>query len=117
MLFAIHVASETVTVSQVSQGWELSSAADLDLLRQNTQPCAPWCSCSLSICLMQELFGRDGFEYRMFQMFQSSTKDLLFSDDTACLANLQDKAAYRKYLGPEYLMTIANMGQCLHSGE
>ncbi|XP_032189353.1 inhibitor of carbonic anhydrase-like isoform X1 [Mustela erminea] len=63
----------------------------------------------------QELFGRDGFEYRMFQMFQSSTKDLLFSDDTACLANLQDKAAYRKYLGPEYLMTIANMGQCLHS--
>ncbi|XP_073755983.1 inhibitor of carbonic anhydrase isoform X3 [Callorhinus ursinus] len=63
----------------------------------------------------QELFGRDGFEYRMFQMFQSSTKDLLFSDDTACLANLQDKTTYRKYLGPEYLTAIANMGQCLHS--
>ncbi|XP_077927800.1 inhibitor of carbonic anhydrase-like isoform X3 [Halichoerus grypus] len=63
----------------------------------------------------QELFGRDGFEYRMFQMFQSSTKDLLFSDDTACLANLQDKTTYRKYLGPEYLAAIANMGQCLHS--
>ncbi|XP_064443582.1 inhibitor of carbonic anhydrase-like [Mirounga angustirostris] len=63
----------------------------------------------------QELFGRDGFEYRMFQMFQSSTKDLLFSDDTACLANLQDKTIYRKYLGPEYLTAIANMGQCLHS--
>uniref|UniRef100_A0A452RUH3 Transferrin-like domain-containing protein n=1 Tax=Ursus americanus TaxID=9643 RepID=A0A452RUH3_URSAM len=63
----------------------------------------------------QELFGRDGFEYRMFQMFQSSTRDLLFSDDTACLANLQDKTTYRKYLGPEYLKAIANMGQCLHS--
>ncbi|XP_038288310.1 inhibitor of carbonic anhydrase isoform X1 [Canis lupus familiaris] len=63
----------------------------------------------------QELFGRNGFEYRMFQMFQSSSKDLLFSDDTACLANLQDGTTYRKYLGPEYLKALDNMGQCLHS--
>ncbi|XP_047730731.1 inhibitor of carbonic anhydrase-like isoform X2 [Prionailurus viverrinus] len=63
----------------------------------------------------QELFGRNGFEYRMFQMFESSNKDLLFSDDTACLANLQDEITYRKYLGPEYLMAIANMKPCLHS--
>ncbi|XP_030185950.1 inhibitor of carbonic anhydrase-like [Lynx canadensis] len=63
----------------------------------------------------QELFGRNGFEYRMFQMFESSNKDLLFSDDTACLANLQDETTYRKYLGPEYLMAIANMKPCLHS--
>ena len=53
----------------------------------------------------------------MFQMFESSNKDLLFSDDTACLANLQDETTYRKYLGPEYLMAIANMKPCLHSGE
>lgn len=121
MLFAINGASETVAVSQVSQELELSNAADLDLLRQNTQPGAAWYCCSLCVCLSiyltQELFGRDGFEYRMFQMFQSSTRDLLFSDDTACLANLQDKTTYRKYLGPEYLKAIANMGQCLHSGE
>ncbi|XP_077608471.1 inhibitor of carbonic anhydrase-like [Crocuta crocuta] len=63
----------------------------------------------------QELFGRNGFEYRMFQMFESSNKDLLFSDDTACLANLQDKTTYSEYLGQEYLMAIANMKPCLHS--
>ncbi|XP_023605310.1 serotransferrin isoform X7 [Myotis lucifugus] len=63
----------------------------------------------------QELFGRNGFEYRMFQLFRSSTKDLLFSDDTECLANLQDKTTYQKYLGPEYLTAIANVRQCLPS--
>uniref|UniRef100_A0A8C3W744 Transferrin-like domain-containing protein n=1 Tax=Catagonus wagneri TaxID=51154 RepID=A0A8C3W744_9CETA len=65
----------------------------------------------------QELFGRNGFEYMMFQLFESSTKDLLFSDDTECLANLQDKTTYQKYLGPEYLQAIANVRQCLPSGE
>ncbi|KAB0390147.1 hypothetical protein E2I00_016114, partial [Balaenoptera physalus] len=63
----------------------------------------------------QELFGRNGFEYMMFQLFKSSTKDLLFSDDTECLANLQDRTTYQKYLGPEYLRAIANMRQCLPS--
>ncbi|XP_007457623.1 PREDICTED: inhibitor of carbonic anhydrase-like isoform X2 [Lipotes vexillifer] len=63
----------------------------------------------------QELFGRNGFEYMMFQLFKSSSKDLLFSDDTECLANLQDRTTYQKYLGPEYLRAIANMRQCLHS--
>ena len=72
---------------------------------------------SLSVCLTQELFGRNGFEYMMFQLFKSSTKDLLFSDDTECLANLQDRTTYQKYLGPEYLRAIANMRQCLPSGE
>ncbi|KAM8758369.1 inhibitor of carbonic anhydrase-like [Rhynchonycteris naso] len=61
----------------------------------------------------QELFGRNGFEYTMFQLFESSGKDLLFSDDTECLANLQDKTTYQKYLGPEYLTAIANVGQCI----
>ncbi|XP_016079803.1 PREDICTED: inhibitor of carbonic anhydrase-like [Miniopterus natalensis] len=63
----------------------------------------------------QELFGRNGFEYMMFQLFKSSTKDLLFSDDTECLAKLQDKTTYQKYLGPEYLTAIANVRQCLPS--
>ncbi|XP_033711088.1 inhibitor of carbonic anhydrase-like [Tursiops truncatus] len=63
----------------------------------------------------QELFGRNGFEYMMFQLFKSSSKDLLFSDDTECLTNLQDRTTYQKYLGPEYLHAIANMRQCLHS--
>ncbi|XP_036999766.2 inhibitor of carbonic anhydrase-like [Artibeus jamaicensis] len=63
----------------------------------------------------QELFGRNGFQYMMFQLFESSTKDLLFSDDTECLANLQDKTTYQKYLGPEYLRAIANVRQCVPS--
>lgn len=50
-------------------------------------------------------------------MFESSNKDLLFSDDTACLANPQDKTTYSEYLGQEYLMAIANMKPCLHSGK
>lgn len=53
----------------------------------------------------------------MFQLFKSSTEDLLFSDDTECLANLQDKITYQKYLGPEYLQAIANVRQCFPSGE
>ncbi|XP_004834308.1 inhibitor of carbonic anhydrase-like isoform X1 [Heterocephalus glaber] len=63
----------------------------------------------------QELFGRNGFEYMMFQMFESSTKDLLFSDDTECLANLGNKTTYEKFLGPEYLSAMANLRPCLNS--
>ncbi|XP_053455568.1 inhibitor of carbonic anhydrase-like isoform X2 [Nycticebus coucang] len=63
----------------------------------------------------QELFGRNGFEYVMFQLFESSPKDLLFSDDTECLADLQNKTTYEKYLGSEYLMAIANFRPCLTS--
>ncbi|KAF7463331.1 Hypothetical predicted protein [Marmota monax] len=63
----------------------------------------------------QELFGRNGFEYLMFQLFESSTKDLLFSDDTECLANLQNKTTYEKFLGPEYLVAMANLKPCLTS--
>ncbi|XP_048190949.1 inhibitor of carbonic anhydrase-like [Perognathus longimembris pacificus] len=64
----------------------------------------------------QELFGRNGFEYRMFQLFDSSSKDLLFSHDTECLANLQNKTTYDKYIGPDYLTVMANFKQCLTSG-
>uniref|UniRef100_A0A8C2QX02 Transferrin-like domain-containing protein n=1 Tax=Capra hircus TaxID=9925 RepID=A0A8C2QX02_CAPHI len=50
-------------------------------------------------------------------LFKSPAKDLLFSDDTECLANLQDRTTYQKYLGPEYLQAIANVRHCLPSGE
>ncbi|XP_060241391.1 inhibitor of carbonic anhydrase isoform X1 [Meriones unguiculatus] len=63
----------------------------------------------------QELFGRNGFEYMMFQMFESSPKDLLFSDDTECLSNLQNKTTYKTYLGPQYLTWMDNFRQCLSS--
>ncbi|XP_052043453.1 inhibitor of carbonic anhydrase isoform X1 [Apodemus sylvaticus] len=63
----------------------------------------------------QELFGRNGFEYMMFQLFESSAKDLLFSDDTECLSNLQNKTTYKTYLGPQYLTLMDNFRQCLTS--
>ncbi|KAM9187343.1 LOW QUALITY PROTEIN: inhibitor of carbonic anhydrase-like [Dugong dugon] len=63
----------------------------------------------------QELFGRNGFEYAIFQLFTSSSNNLLFSDDTERLANLQNKTTYEKYLGHEYLMAIGNLRQCLTS--
>ncbi|CAH6777817.1 inhibitor of carbonic anhydrase [Phodopus roborovskii] len=63
----------------------------------------------------QELFGRNGFERMMFQMFDSSAKDLLFSDDTECLSSLQNKTTYKTYLGPQYLTIMDNFRQCLSS--
>ncbi|XP_006978731.3 inhibitor of carbonic anhydrase [Peromyscus maniculatus bairdii] len=63
----------------------------------------------------QELFGRNGFERMMFQMFGSSAKDLLFSDDTECLSNLQNKTTYETYLGPQYLTMMTSFRQCLSS--
>uniref|UniRef100_A0A8C2LGG2 Inhibitor of carbonic anhydrase n=1 Tax=Cricetulus griseus TaxID=10029 RepID=A0A8C2LGG2_CRIGR len=63
----------------------------------------------------QELFARNGFEKMMFQMFGSSAKDLLFSDDTECLSNLQNKTTYKTYLGPQYLTVMDNFRQCLSS--
>ncbi|XP_036049727.1 inhibitor of carbonic anhydrase [Onychomys torridus] len=63
----------------------------------------------------QELFGRNGFERMMFQMFESSAKDLLFSDDTECLSNLQNKTTYKTYLGPQYLTMMTSFRQCLSS--
>ncbi|KAK7808111.1 hypothetical protein U0070_009425 [Myodes glareolus] len=63
----------------------------------------------------QELFGRNGFEKMMFQLFDSSAKDLLFSDDTECLSNLQNKTTYETYLGPQYLTLMDNFRQCLSS--
>ncbi|CAO2633802.1 Inhibitor of carbonic anhydrase, partial [Lemmus lemmus] len=63
----------------------------------------------------QELFGRNGFEKMMFQLFDSSARDLLFSDDMECLSNLQNKTTYETYLGPQYLTLMDNFRQCLSS--
>lgn len=75
-----------------------------------------WHPRSLSVSI-QELFGRNGFEKMMFQLFDSSAKDLLFSDDTECLSNLQNKTTYETYLGPQYLTLMGNFRQCLSSGK
>ncbi|XP_008574320.1 PREDICTED: serotransferrin, partial [Galeopterus variegatus] len=49
---------------------------------------------------------------RKFCLFQSETKDLLFRDDTVCLAKLPDKTTYEKYLGAEYVEAVGNLKKC-----
>nr|XP_042137725.1 lactotransferrin [Peromyscus maniculatus bairdii] len=50
-----------------------------------------------------------------FCMFQSETKNLLFNDNTECLAKLHGKTTYVKYLGKEYVTATANLKQCSSS--
>ncbi|XP_036188445.1 serotransferrin isoform X2 [Myotis myotis] len=47
-----------------------------------------------------------------FCLFQSKTKDLLFRDDTKCLAELQGRTTYESYLGAEYVTAVGNLKQC-----
>uniref|UniRef100_A0A5F5PR08 Serotransferrin n=1 Tax=Equus caballus TaxID=9796 RepID=A0A5F5PR08_HORSE len=70
-------------------------------------------------CVCQELhnqqasYGKNGSHCPdKFCLFQSATKDLLFRDDTQCLANLQPTTTYKTYLGEKYLTAVANLRQC-----
>uniref|UniRef100_A0A8D1N2X7 Lactotransferrin n=1 Tax=Sus scrofa TaxID=9823 RepID=A0A8D1N2X7_PIG len=61
----------------------------------------------------QAQFGRYGKDCPdKFCLFRSETKNLLFNDNTECLAQLQGKTTYEKYLGSEYVTAIANLKQC-----
>nr|XP_003409956.1 lactotransferrin [Loxodonta africana] len=61
----------------------------------------------------QNLFGRNGSRCpSKFCLFQSETKNLLFNDNTECLANLQGKTTYEKYLGAAYVTAVANLKKC-----
>lgn len=48
-------------------------------------------------------------------MFVSETKNLLFNDNTECLARLQGKNTYEEYLGSAYVTAVANLRQCSSS--
>ncbi|KAF3829206.1 hypothetical protein GH733_003470 [Mirounga leonina] len=45
----------------------------------------------------------------------SKTKNLLFNDNTECLAKLQGKNTYEEYLGSAYVTAVANLQQCSSS--
>ncbi|GAB1624381.1 hypothetical protein AAOGI_44320 [Agarivorans albus] len=47
-----------------------------------------------------------------FCLFRSSTKDLLFRDDTKCLTKLPEGTTYEEYLGAEYLQAVGNIRKC-----
>uniref|UniRef100_A0A8C8ZCE1 Lactotransferrin n=1 Tax=Prolemur simus TaxID=1328070 RepID=A0A8C8ZCE1_PROSS len=61
----------------------------------------------------QALFGKGGSDCPgEFCLFQSETKNLLFNDNTECLAKLQGKTTYEKYLGPQYVTATAKLRRC-----
>lgn len=72
----------------------------------------------LLVLLTQNQFGRTGSRCPgEFCLFQSKTKNLLFNDNTECLAKLHGKTTYDKYLGQEYVVATANLKQCSSSRE
>lgn len=70
----------------------------------------------LSALLRQNQFGRNGEKCpRDFCLFLSETKNLLFNDNTECLARLQGKNTYQEYLGSAYVTAVGNLRQCSSS--
>lgn len=64
----------------------------------------------------QDQFGKNGKACPgTFCMFQSETKNLLFNDNTDCLAKLKENATYETHLGAEYITAVANLRQCSSS--
>ncbi|EGW05630.1 Lactotransferrin [Cricetulus griseus] len=64
----------------------------------------------------QKHFGNTGSRCPgEFCLFRSETKNLLFNDNTECLAKLHGKTTYEKYLGKEYVIATANLNQCSSS--
>ncbi|XP_004640738.2 lactotransferrin [Octodon degus] len=61
----------------------------------------------------QARFGRSGSRCpEEFCLFRSETKNLLFNDNTECLARLHGKTTYETYLGREYVTATANVKRC-----
>ena len=68
--------------------------------------------------LTQRQFGRNAPRCPgEFCLFQSETKNLLFNDNTECLAKLHGKNTSEKYLGKEYVTATAHLKQCSSSRE
>ncbi|XP_046528116.1 lactotransferrin [Equus quagga] len=66
--------------------------------------------------LQQDQFGGNGPDCPgKFCLFKSETKNLLFNDNTECLAELQGKTTYEQYLGSEYVTAITNLRRCSSS--
>ncbi|XP_070801030.1 serotransferrin isoform X2 [Pituophis catenifer annectens] len=59
----------------------------------------------------QKLFGSQGTQKDVFQLFQSEAKDSLFKDDTECLA-VPNEDTFEQYLGQEYLQSLEKFTKC-----
>lgn len=81
----------------------------LAFLTHVLSPAAHW----LSFLLTQARFGKSGSDCpSKFCLFQSETRNLLFNDNTECLAKLQGKTTYEQYLGQEYVTAVTNLRRC-----
>ncbi|VCX06938.1 unnamed protein product [Gulo gulo] len=68
---------------------------------------------SKTLLEQQAMFGGNGNDCSgKFCLFHSKTKDLLFRDDTKCLAKLPESTTYESYLGAAYVTAVANLRQC-----
>ncbi|XP_076986274.1 serotransferrin-like [Tamandua tetradactyla] len=66
-----------------------------------------------ALIMQQAAFGKTGSQCpSKFCLFRSETKDLLFRDDTECLAQIPEETTYEQYLGAEYVAAVANLRQC-----
>lgn len=118
----------SITVQMPGEGWGkiLSHHLQLPFLpRAGFQlPATPMPSmCPQRMVLMhlpsiwQAQFGRHVTDCSSsFCMFKSNTKDLLFRDDTQCLARV-GKTTYESYLGADYITAVANLRKCSTSSE
>ncbi|XP_045153751.1 serotransferrin [Echinops telfairi] len=71
--------------------------------------------CVRQVLLNQQTqFGRQGSQCTTgkFCLFKSESHDLLFRDDTQCLANLPEKTTYQQYLGQAYITAVGNVAHC-----
>uniref|UniRef100_A0A2H6N0F2 Transferrin-like domain-containing protein n=1 Tax=Micrurus carvalhoi TaxID=3147026 RepID=A0A2H6N0F2_9SAUR len=59
----------------------------------------------------QKLFGSQGTQKDVFQMFQSDAKDSLFKDGTECLA-VPNENTFEAYLGQQYLQSLEGLAKC-----
>ncbi|KAM5165100.1 saxiphilin-like [Mantella aurantiaca] len=68
----------------------------------------------------QSLFGRNGFEKDMFQMFSSNKgQNLLFNDGTQCLIEFdrQPRGIMEDYFGKPYYNAVYNTSKCVLPSE
>ncbi|XP_053565775.1 serotransferrin-B [Bombina bombina] len=66
----------------------------------------------------QSLFGRQGSERDMYNIFDNSRgKDLLFKDSTQCLLPIIEGTTMEQFLGEEYVSAVAGVNKCSTKSE
>lgn len=109
--------SLATSAPQFSQSW--SRMKEIFLASPvHTLSCLPWLLAKRLPFWTQAQFGRNGNRCpRDFCLFHSETKNLLFNDNTECLAKLHGKTTYTKYLGQQYVTATSTLEKCSTSRE